>query len=71
MKHCVEMVTKKIQKPAGCREAVKHKGGSHSKVTNQYWVWPPNASRSAVHLLRMDITILSSMVACGMLSHSS
>ena len=36
----------------------------------QYWVWPPFASCSATHLLRIELIRLL-IAACGMLSHSS
>ncbi len=38
--------------------------------TSQYLVWPPFASRSATHLLRIELIRLL-IVACGMLVHSS
>ena len=38
--------------------------------TSQYLVWPPFASCSATHLLRIEFIRLS-IVACGMLVHSS
>ncbi len=38
--------------------------------TNQYLLWPPFASRSATHLLRIELIWLL-IVACGMLVHSS
>ncbi len=38
--------------------------------TSQYLVWPPFASRSVTHLLRIDLINLL-IVACGMLVHSS
>ncbi len=38
--------------------------------TSQYLVWPPFASRSATHLLRIELIRLLN-VACGMLVHSS
>ncbi len=38
--------------------------------TSRYLVWPPFASCSATHLLRIELTRLS-IVACGMLAHSS
>ncbi len=38
--------------------------------TSQYLVWPPYASRSATHLLRIELIRLL-IVACGMLVHSS
>ena len=38
--------------------------------TSQYLVWPPFASCSATHLLRIELIRLL-IVACGMLSHSS
>ncbi len=37
--------------------------------TSQYLVWPPFASRSATHLLRIELIRLF-IVACGMLVHS-
>ncbi len=44
-------------------------GGGGPK-TSQYLVWPPFASRSATHLLRIELIRLL-IVACGMLVHSS
>ncbi len=44
-------------------------GGGGPK-TSQYLVWPPFASSSATHLLRIELIRLLS-VACGMLVHSS
>ncbi len=38
--------------------------------TSEYLVWPPFASRSATHFLRIELIRLS-IVACGMLVHSS
>ncbi len=38
--------------------------------SGQYLVWPPFASRSATHLLRIELIRLL-IVACGMLVHSS
>ena len=38
--------------------------------TSQYLVWPPFASCSATHLLRIELIRLL-IVACGRLSHSS
>ncbi len=38
--------------------------------TSKYLVWPPIASRSATHLLRIELIRLL-IVACGMLVHSS
>ncbi len=38
--------------------------------TSQYLMWPPFASRSATHLLRIELIRLL-IVACGMLVHSS
>ncbi len=38
--------------------------------TSQYLVWPPFASHSATHLLRIELIRLL-IVACGMLVHSS
>ncbi len=38
--------------------------------TSQYLVWPPFSSRSATHLLRIELIRLL-IVACGMLVHSS
>ncbi len=38
--------------------------------TSQYLVWPPFASRSATHLLFLELIRLL-IVACGMLVHSS
>ncbi len=38
--------------------------------TSQYLVWPPFASRSATHLLRIELIRLL-IVACGMLVRSS
>ncbi len=38
--------------------------------TSQYLVWPPFASCSATHLLRIELIRLL-IVACGMLVHSS
>ncbi len=44
-------------------------GGGGAK-TSQYLVWPPFASRSATHLLRMELIRLL-IVACRMFVHSS
>ncbi len=38
--------------------------------TSQYLVWPSFASRSATHLLRIELIWLL-IVACGMLVHAS
>ena len=47
------------------------RGGSGGGLkTSQYLVWPPFASRSATHLLRIELIRLL-IVACGMLVHSS
>ncbi len=43
------------------------RGGPKS---SQYLVWPPFASRSATHLLRIELIRLL-IVACGILVHSS
>ncbi len=45
-------------------------GGGGGPKTSQYLVWPPFASRSATHLLRIELIRLL-IVACGMLVHSS
>ncbi len=45
-------------------------GGPGGPKTSQYLVWPPFASRSATHLLRIELIRLL-IVACGMLVHSS
>ncbi len=48
--------------------AVLPNGGGGATI--QYLVWPPFASRSATHLLRIELIRLL-FVACGMLFHSS
>ncbi len=50
-----------------CSFTVLGGGGSEN---SQYLVWPPFASRSATHLLRIELIRLL-IVACGMLVHSS
>ncbi len=45
-------------------------GGPEGPKTSQYLVWPPFASRSATHLLHIELIRLL-IVACGMLIHSS
>ncbi len=45
-------------------------GGSGGPKTSQYLVWPSFASRSATHLLLIELIRLL-IVACGMLVHSS
>ncbi len=45
-------------------------GGPGGPKTNQCLVWPPFASRSATHLLRIELIRLL-IVGCGMLVHSS
>ncbi len=45
-------------------------GGGLRPKTSQYHVGPPFASRSATHLLRIELIRLLN-VACGMLVHSS
>ncbi len=42
----------------------------HTHIYSQYLVWPPFASRSATHLLRIELIRLL-IVACGMLVHCS
>ncbi len=45
-------------------------GGGGLPKTSQYLVWPPFASCSAAHLLRIELIRLL-VVACGMLVHTS
>ncbi len=45
-------------------------GGGGGLKTSQYLVWPPFASRSATHLLHIELIRLL-IVVCGMLVHSS
>ncbi len=45
-------------------------GGPGGPKTSQCLVWPPFASRSATHLLRIELIRLL-ILACGMLVHSS
>ncbi len=45
-------------------------GGPGGPKTSQYLVWPPFASRSATHLLRIELSRLL-IVACVMFVHSS
>ncbi len=45
-------------------------GGPGGLKTSQYLVWPPFASRSATHLLHIELIRLLTVV-CGMLVHSS
>ena len=46
------------------------KGRGVDQKTSRYLVWPPHASCSATHLLRVELIRLL-IVACRMLSHSS
>ncbi len=47
-----------------------YREGVGGSLSSHYLVWPPFASRSAIHLLRI-VLIRLLIVACGMLVHSS
>ncbi len=61
------LVNEIIHPPHRC--GISRLGGGGEK-TSQYLVWPPFASRSATHLLHIELIRLL-IVACGMLVHSS